>query len=366
LAPARSAPKFGPLGRLACLCATLAGASCGEQEIRAIDALPAAEPSSAAGSSSLAGSTSLAGSAGSDARAGAAGAPDAPVQDRGRVQVRDGNLLSDKGTRLRGVTLGIDDTPPGTHVDVSAVAELSSQTGLNAFHVYLENAAEVAGLRTAEADELVEMTSAAGMYLILGMGGGRAGGTFDLEKVRAFWTVYAPRYAARTHVLYEILNIPDRNCNVAYAPETLAMEREMHDLIREHAPSTHVVLFSFVAHPTGPALEANLSALDGAIDWSNASIGFHTQDCAGQNDLAELLAITRPRGIAAFASEMLFYTSFESTNQLEAEQVGWFSFEWLVRTRDLNAFREAHTTAGGTWCPDFGTWPEDAETCRAP
>lgn len=339
----------------------MAGSGCGEQEIRAIEPLPLPTPPGAAGAEGSAGTTGIVGAEAT------AGAPDTPaVHDRGRVQVRDGNLLTDKGTRLRGVTLGIDNIPPGGGVEASVVAELSGQTGLNAFHIYIENSTDVAGARAAEADALVEMTSAAGMYLVLAMGGGPAGGAFDLEKARSFWSFYAPRYAARTHVLYEILNIPDTACDVAFKPETLAMEQEMHALIRQHAPSTHVAMFSFIAHPSGPALEANLAALDGAIDWSKASIAFHTQACAGKNDLAELLAATRARGIAAFASEMLFYTSFDSTKELEAERVGWFSFEWLVRTRDLTAFRDSHSAAGVTWCPDFGTWPEDSETCSTP
>jgi hypothetical protein len=78
------------------------------------------------------------------------------------------------------------------------------------------------------------------------------------------------------------------------------------------------------------------------------------------------LAVTRARGIAAFASEMGFITSYDTTKQLETERVGWFSFEWFVRTRDLAAFRAGHTAAGVSWCPDFGKWPEDSETCSTP
>jgi hypothetical protein len=78
------------------------------------------------------------------------------------------------------------------------------------------------------------------------------------------------------------------------------------------------------------------------------------------------LAVTRPRGIAAFASETPYRSSFEHTKQMEEEDVSWFNFEWLVRTRDMTAFREAHTAAGITWCPDFGRWPEDSATCGTP
>jgi hypothetical protein len=237
---------------------------------------------------------------------------------------------------------------------------------LNAFHVYLENSGDETGARVAEADALVEMTAQSGMYLVLGIGGGSTGGSFDLEKVRAFWNFYGPRYANRTHVLYEIQNVPDKGCAVPYSSETLKMERTIYELIRELAPSTHVALFSFIAQPTGASLEANLAALEGTVDWSKASVAFHVEGCGGADHLAELLAVARSHGIATFASELQFRTSFDKTAQLEAERVGWFNFEWLVLSRDLGAFRDAHAAGGITWCPDFGSWPEDSETCSTP
>jgi hypothetical protein len=144
------------------------------------------------------------------------------------------------------------------------------------------------------------------------------------------------------------------------------MEQEIYALIRSAAPSTHVALFSFISQPTGPALAAALDAVEGSVDWSKASVAFHTQLCAEQDNVAALLGVARARGIAAFGSEMLYVSSFPSTAELEAQRVGWFNFEWLVRNRDLAAFRDAHTAAGISWCPDFGSWPEDSETCSTP
>jgi hypothetical protein len=329
------------------LCCALTCSGCGEQEIRAIERLPIPSP----------------------ARPGASSEPDPSTpgaRDRGRIQVRDGNLLTDKGTRLRGVTFGLDSNWENVRFEQSFINALSGENGLNALHLYVENSAEETGAHAEETDELVELTSAAGMYLVIGVGGGQAGGTFSLEKLRAFWSYYAPRYADRTHVAYEIQNIPDSACSVPYAAETLAMEEEIYDLIREFAPSTHVALFSFPSQPTGDALEANLDALEGSIDWSKASVAFHTEHCDSENNLAALLAVTRSRGIASFGSELPYFTSYEGTRQLEAERTGWFSFEWLVRSRDLAAFRATHTSAEISWCPDFGGWPESSGTCSTP
>jgi hypothetical protein len=361
------APTPGPLARVVVFWAMLAG--CGETEIAVIDMLPvpdAAVPDAAVPDAAV-----------PDAAAPDAGAPGPPPKppgptgpeppaDRGRVQVRDGNLLTDKGTRLRGVTFGIDVQPDVLPLEASLFEQMSRETGLNALHVYVENQDLETGANVAKADILVELTSAAGIYLLLGIGGGNAGGTFDIDKVRSFWSFYAPRYAGRTHVLFEIQNIPDPGCDVPYQAATLDMQREIYELIRSEAPDTHVALYSFSAPPSGPALEANLDALGGTVAWSQASVIFHIGSCAGQDYLPDLLAVTRSRGVAAFVGELQYFTSYDTVAQLEGERVGWFDFEWLVQNRDLAAFRAGHEAAGITWCPDFGAWPEDSQTCSTP
>lgn len=350
-------------------CLVMLGSSCGEQEIRAIEAWPSRAEAGSPSETPAGAAAGLGGAAEVGGAADAGGAPQvagsASVGDRDRVQVRDGRLLTDRGTPIRGVSIGRDGNSGELPLDATQVAKLSAENGLNALHVYIENSAEMTGLRADEADALVEMTSAAGMYLVLGLGGGKTHGTFDLEHLRSFWSFYAPRFASRTHVLYEILNIPDSACATPFKDETLAMEREIYELIRSFAPSTHVALLSLMSQPTGAALEANLDGLGDGIDWSTASVAFHTLNCGGKNNVAELLAVARARGVAAFVSE-LYSTSFDYTAQMEDEGVSWFSFDWLVSNRDMSAFREAQTAAGNTWCPDFGQWPEDAETCGTP
>jgi hypothetical protein len=309
------------------LCSLL---GCGQQEIRAIERLPEQLP------------------------------------DRGRVQVRDGNLLTDKGTRLRGATLGID-AAPDAQLDQATFDELSQGTGLNAFHVYLENYANETGVYAAQADQLVELTSQAGMYLVLGIGGGRGNATFDLAKVRSFWDFYAPRYAQRSHVIYEIQNQPEQTCDAPFKAETLDMEREAYARIRALAPDTHIALFSYHGVPTAAALKSSLDAMVGLVDWSRASVAFHDGDnCATSAELPDVLAVSAGGPVAVFVSELTSGTPVAETGVLEAARVGWLNFHWLVQNRDLVAFRSEHDAAGVSWCPDFGSWPQDAERCTAP
>lgn len=318
-------------GLAALVCALFGLLGCGQQEIRVIERLP--EPAS---------------------------------PDRGRVQVRDGNLLTDKGTRLRGATLGIDASPDAA-LDQPLFDELAQGAGLNAFHVYLENYEDVTGVNAAQADQLVELTSQAGMYLLIGIGGGHGNGSFDLAKVRSFWDFYAPRYAERSHVIYEIQNEPELTCDAPLAAATLDMEREAYASIHAVAPSSHVAFFSFHGIPTAATLETSLDALTGVVDWSRASVGFHyAPACAPSADLPDVLAIGNNRGVAAFVSEITAGATVAETGVLEAARIGWFNFHWLVQERDLELFRSEHDAAAVTWCPDFGVWPQDAERCTAP
>lgn len=291
--------------------------------------------------------------------------PAPPSPDRGRVQVRDGNLLTDKGTRLRGAMLGIDASPDAA-IDQPLFDELAQASGLNAFHVYLENYEDVTGVNVAQADQLVELTSQAGMYLLIGIGGGHGSGTFDLAKIRSFWDFYAPRYAERSHVLYEIQNQPELTCDAPLMAATLDMELETYQRIHAVAPSSHVAFFSFHGIPTPTTLETSLDALTG-VDWSRASVGFHyATGCARAGELSDVLAVSGSRGVAAFASEITTGATAADTGVLEAARIGWFNFHWLVQERDLELFRNEHDSAAVTWCPDFGLWPLDAERCTAP
>lgn len=355
---------LGPLARGAMLWVVLAG--CGDHEIGVIEALPA--PNAVAPDGAAPDAVAPDGAAPDAGPQRAPPKPPAPTaaplpEDRGRVQVRDGNLLTDKGTRLRGVTFGVDAEPDGLPLESGFFAQLSHEAGLNALHIFLENYADETGVNVSQADALVELTSAAGMYLLLGIGGGDAGGTFSIDKVRSFWGYYAPRYAARTHVMFDIQNFPDTTCDGPYLAETLAMEREAYELIRNVAPSTHIAVLSFGSTPTASALESNLDALEGTVEWANASVAFSAIGCAGQDYLADLLAGTRSRGIATITT---FPTNLETVARLESERTGWFNFDWLVFDRDLAAFREQHEAAGITWCPDFGSWPQDSQTCSTP
>jgi hypothetical protein len=301
---------------------------------------------------------------------------------RGRVEVVDGRLVTDRGTNLRGVTLeadlGIDfelfATPEAARPLLRAFFErLTTELGLNTFQIYLESWDVPAGSRAAFADVLVEESERAGAYLLFGPGAGPnrdgMGGTgwFDPAVVSAFWSFYAGRYADRTHVVYQLQKVPDRTCDGLWGEDALELERSVHAIIRAQAPDTHIVMFSFASTPTAAAFGENVAALD-ALEWHNASVGFHAHDeCVPISEVSMFpRELDDGRSIAVLATELPPNDWEANLLALESSSVGWMHYHWIELDLELSDFVAEHDRAGVSWCPDFGTWPTDSSTCSAP
>ena len=321
--------------------------------------------------------------AGSDAL-GEGGSDGGPTRGpRGRVVVEGERLLTDRGTLLRGVTFSPDSGfdfemelyPAGARDVIGRYFDkLALESGVNVVHVYLENQFLDVGSRVDFGNVVVDEAERAGLYVIIALGSGVDLGGFDPAKAAAFWNLYAPLYADRTHVLYELHNAPERPCSVPWMQPSIDLERDLYALVRSHAPDTHVIAFSYLGIPTDDALLNGLERADFA-DWTNASVGFHaveeppqTPPCRPISDLATLPPFPSDAPVARFATELprdiaeadVWKPAYAG---LETRGIGWASFRWLKDTSNLDAFRADHAEGAGTWCPDFGTWPMDSATC---
>ncbi|HEX6274047.1 MAG TPA: hypothetical protein VFZ53_13455 [Polyangiaceae bacterium] len=299
---------------------------------------------------------------------------------RGRVQVVDGRLVTDRGSPLRGVALeadlGVDFAPYAAPEAARPVLRtfferLTRDVGLNTFAINLEGWNVEAGSRAAFADVLVEESARAGAYLMLGPGSGpiRDGkggsGWFDPAVVSGFWSFYAGRYAGEPHVIYQVQKVPERTCDELWSDDAIALERSVHGIIRAQAPDTHIVMFSFASTPTVAGFGENVEALSDLLEWRNASVGFHAHD-----DCVPIDEVTRyerdagdGRSIALLVTELPPNDWQANLVALEAEEIGWMHYHWVELDADFSTFRAAHEQAGASWCPDFGTWPMNAETC---
>jgi hypothetical protein len=298
-------------------------------------------------------------------------APPPPVSNRPRqrVQVVGGELRSDIGTPLRGLLAPVDSD--WSLPELGLLDSIAQTTGLNTIHVYLENWTQVTGAGQSQADALVSLTAQAGLYLVLGIGGGPDAadhpgtGWFDIEKVRSFWSLYAPRYKDSPHVLFEVQNHPEITCSEPMQAQTIEMEREMYTLIRSLAPDTHIILFSTVAIPQPSVLSDAIVRVSDIVDWSNASVAVHSdRPCVPLTDVGGVVDTARAAGVPLLVSQLPDIGWEPHVAVFEQYELGWLHLHWFANDLSVPALVDDTARAGLGWCPDQGTFPLVADTCR--
>lgn len=292
-----------------------------------------------------------------------------PPATRGRVSVVDGELVTDIGTPLRGLLLPVD---VGYELeDFELMRTIADTTGLNTVHVYLENYSQTTGDKHLEADALVALTAQAGLYLVIGIGGGPdaddhpGNGWFSAEKVRDFWNYYGPRYADSTHVLYEIQNNPQLSCADPLAPGTIELERSTYQLIRRVAPSTHVLMFSTNTVPQPAVILRAIDDVSDVVSFGNASFAMHFDaPCVPLGELDTVVELAKAKQVPLLFSQLPVEDWQPVVARAEQHRIGWMHHQWLTFDTKLSTLRAAFTDADISWCPDRGTYPQPAEGCR--
>jgi hypothetical protein len=294
-----------------------------------------------------------------------------PEPARGRVLVVDGRVVTDFGTPLRGLTLPVDFDP--TLQDFGLITTIAQTTGLNAVHVYLENWDIPTGTNQAQADALVSLTAQAGLYLVLGIGGGKplagpnghpGNGWFSQQKVTSFWTLYAKRYASSTHVLFEIQNNPEITCDDPIQDGTVALERSSYSLIRGLAPDSHIVLFSTSSVPRLAVVEKAIDDVSDLVDFSNASFAMHTDvTCTPASGLGAIFQAARAKQVPVLITALPNEGWPAIVKSCEAEGVSWMHHRWLAYESSLDTLFTEMSAAKLSWCPDQGDYPQ-ASGCR--
>jgi hypothetical protein len=152
---------------------------------------------------------------------------------RERVQIKNGTLVTDRGTLLRGAYFSADGKI--SYLPSRKYITNIKKLGLNCIHVYAECPEfQKPGDKSELIDNLVKWTGDESLYLILTIGGCSRNGQFDLKFVKDFWNFYAPRYKDKTHVIYEICNEPFQ-WTAPYDAGTIDMEKTVYD-IGVHSP----------------------------------------------------------------------------------------------------------------------------------
>lgn len=308
---------------------------------------------------------------------------------RGRPTITEGagpglsstyyTFVSDTGTLLRGARWS-SDLPSGSTIcpkPTRAAVDNLKTLGFNALHVYGETwgSSYAAGACASALDDLVDWADQDGLYLILTIGNGNQPGGFNATFASQFWTIYAPRYAGRTHVLYEIQNEPYFNFGNGTAepsPATvLDFERDMYNLIRSYAPSTPVLFFSYGVFQDPASIKqdvANLKTRIPGLTWSNEAIAFHGYATFAntQSTLLAILGTDVPNGWhGAPCMQTEFYDSSNSSAKQDVNQTilyeddftSWLTFLDVNSVATSAIYKTLLDNAGVVWAADFGTWP---------
>ena len=276
---------------------------------------------------------------------------------RGRVTVMNNTIVTDRGTLIRGgrVSLDIwDETPTQADVDT-----MKNSRGLNAFHIYAEypGGGKAGGYNSAKVDKVVDLADKNDLYVILTIGSGGGNGSFNQSFVTSFWNFYAPRYKDKTHVVYEVCNEPQA-WSAPYNSNTLAMEKNAYTQIRGLAPDTHIMMMSY-SQPNNWAQAATECAGLG-VDWTNASVAFHTYGIDGKEDstLTSFYKAMQAKGIAYACTEPNLTLKAITMKLFERDGVSETQF---ISVHDIatnaSAFTSWVTSNKICWTPDFGTWP---------
>jgi hypothetical protein len=142
----------------------------------------------------------------------------------------------------------------------------------------------------ARMERAVDYASAHGLYVIINSHDHIP--SYDETYATALWTVVAPYFANRTHVLYEASNepmdgignngsmTPNASDSALDSPRLQALKR-VYNVMRGGAPDTHILILTppgisdYNAGAGMGNLAASFAALPGPVDWTKTSVSYH-------------------------------------------------------------------------------------------
>lgn len=199
--------------------------------------------------------------------------------DRGRVKVQNGTVLSDRNTILRGATMSVL-KGPGNSANPSYWRHMSVNLGLNAVRLGVKTGqiGRSISQQLPYIDNAVKSAAQSNMYVMI-MSSKKAG-SYDINELRTFWSVVAPRYKDNTNVLFEMANEPVSGGphwgNVTqFTDKVIADLTSIYNIMRNGAPNTHIVMLTpGNIYPDCGSYAAMIGKFKG-IDWNKTSVGFH-------------------------------------------------------------------------------------------
>ena len=288
---------------------------------------------------------------------------------RGRVQIQNGTIVTDKGTLLRGCfdrNYYIRDIDWESHKqDIHKIKEY----GLNCIHTYIGEVSD--GFFESDPaywDSIVKWTRIDSLYLILTpywKDPEEESNMTLVENFQIFWRKIATRYKNETHVFFEIANEPQLY-NAPYDSIVLFMERTVYDTIRKYAPETHIMFMSYSKTINADSAIMEIKSLGDGIDWSNASVSVHGYTYSSETT-REFIHALQDSGYAVVNTECPsigdgWITRYMNMAFLRVFEEEFISSIYFLRMKQILEFPDGYIkqieSSDIRWHPDFGTWPE--------
>ncbi|WNR46054.1 cellulase family glycosylhydrolase [Paenibacillus roseipurpureus] len=294
---------------------------------------------------------------------------------RDRVNIQNGNVVTDDGKPLRGGRFWIT---PGAITQMQAeptqfreyFRSLSRDYHLNVVRICIYDQYQTLDPASVSStvDTVVNWAEEDGIYAIVNWHTGFENYTTQINLTQAdrFWAFYAPRYKDRTHVIYEGSNETVTNA---------ASQEHMYNYIRNLAPNTHLIMWSvpntsqyYGGDTTRPVIDLTTIQNTTGINYSNASIGYHTYSSTSEDTTAkswrdagypiictELLSDSGTRTPVNYVNMMPLIKSKET---LGISWMNWMTFNYRIPVVDQGMnFTADFITNLGTYGITF--WPEN-------
>lgn len=293
--------------------------------------------------------------------------------DRGRPFIQHNTLVTDQGTRIRGSTFWLYGWM-GNKVEFA-----QSETAWNNFHPNRLNGVRLAcAYRPDHSDNLsldeyevlldglIDRAAEAGIYVLLEYH--YYPGSYSMSGATDFWSRFAPRYADRTHVIYELTNEPVSWAPKDYQDSDLRDFEELWRLCDSHAPETPIIILSFANVGYDGATPREVADRLQGIDWSKTLVGFHTywrESSERMQDLKE--------GYPVACTEFMDCEWHETKpldgicqHSVRLEQLGISWWQWEIMETESEMNQTMPRMVQGN--KDAGTWWEadDYESCGGP
>jgi hypothetical protein len=281
---------------------------------------------------------------------------------RGRVLLSESTIVSDWGTLLRGPCWGMP--MHGNRGPSRQQLEKLKSLGMNTLHVWPECYRYNPGANVNATAETVRLCDELGIYAIICYGCCEKNAQYFYDRVTNFWKIYAERFKNDPHVVFEIQNEPSGN-TFAYEDHVITMFQDCYNIIRERAPDTHILFFTYCNIYCGPdPVLVDVSRMAEDIDWSNASVAYHGYmlDAGPQRDALKVLTAN---GVRMTCTEWAEEDNVSKTRIYEECRISWTNFIQLDRLDKADI--DKLVNAGIRWNPDYGNYPLPSvtRTCAA-